>query len=144
MVRRSALDSTQMSALTSSMISSMLLVAWILLVTACSCFWNARRTLTSACGAACVLRTALIVDLSIRACGLCYRPVRKHSTASALIFRRFFTTLGARAQSKFENLVVLQHARLQPPRGLLDLLHGELSLARLEVRHVPLRVGLAL
>src|SRR5678816_292623 len=59
-VRRSALKSAQMSALTSSMISSMLLVAWILLVTACSCFWNARRAPTSVCADACGLRTALI------------------------------------------------------------------------------------
>src|SRR5437762_1563465 len=46
MVSRSALKSAQMSALTSSMISSMLLVAWTLFVTAWSCFWNARRTST--------------------------------------------------------------------------------------------------
>src|SRR4030081_1916070 len=59
MVRRSALNSAQISALTSSMISSTLFVAWILLVTACSCFWNARRALTADC-AACELRTALI------------------------------------------------------------------------------------
>src|SRR5690348_2061114 len=63
MVRRSAWKSAQTSALTSSMISSMLLVAWILFVTAWSCFWNARRTPTSVCVAACGLRTALIHDL---------------------------------------------------------------------------------
>src|SRR5881394_3163970 len=42
------------------MISSMLLVAWILFVTACSCFWNARRAATSLCAADAWLRTALI------------------------------------------------------------------------------------
>src|SRR4051812_15032970 len=62
MVSRSALNSAQMSALTSSMISSTLLVAWILLVTAWSCFWNARRALTSDC-AECGLSTALIYCL---------------------------------------------------------------------------------
>src|SRR4051812_45815490 len=63
MVRRSALKSWQTSALTSSMISSILLVAWILLVTACSCFWNASRAPTSICAAACGLTTALIESL---------------------------------------------------------------------------------
>src|SRR5258705_6955259 len=56
-----------MSALTSSMISSMLLVAWILLVTFCSCFWNARRAPTSVWGDACGLRTALIDCLPVPA-----------------------------------------------------------------------------
>ena len=53
MVRRSAPTRLQMSCPSSSMISSTLLVAWILLVTACSCFWNSSLLLMSArfCGA---------------------------------------------------------------------------------------------
>src|SRR3970282_1973078 len=143
MVRRSALISTQTSALTSSMISSMLLVAWILLVTACSCFWNARRTLTSACGVAWWLSTALIADLLIASRRLCYPPAGKHSTVTALILRMFFI-LPRLPRLELEHLVVLQHARLQPSRGFLDLLHRELGLARLEVGDVHLGVALEL
>src|ERR1017187_1343580 len=68
MVRRSALNRLQISDETSSMISSMLEVAWILLVTFCRFFENINLALTSADPAAAaggVFRTALIVTSSI-------------------------------------------------------------------------------
>src|SRR5450759_349292 len=68
MVRRSALNRLQISDETSSMISSILEVAWILLVTFCRFFENINLALTSADAVAAaggVFRTALIVTSSI-------------------------------------------------------------------------------
>src|SRR5450759_609239 len=68
MVSRSALNRVQISDETSSMISSMLEVAWILFVTFCRFFENTSLALTSAGPAAAavgVFRTALIVTSSI-------------------------------------------------------------------------------
>src|SRR6266853_1549257 len=62
MVSRSALKRVQMSALTSSMISSTLLVAWILLVTVWRFFWNVSLLLTSEAAPGCVFNTAKYPD----------------------------------------------------------------------------------
>src|SRR5678815_3670371 len=111
---RSASKSWQMSRETSRMISSMLLVEWMRLVTACSFFENASLTLMSATLAElCAFgsRTALMVAPA-NGCGF---------------------VAPAPSLSEGEFLVVLEHARPPAAGRLADLLHRERALARLQV-----------
>src|SRR5262245_59297608 len=52
--------------------------------------------------------------------------------------------LASTGASELEHQVVLQHARAEAAGAFLDLQHGRLDLARLEVRDVDLRAALEL
>src|SRR5450759_3313536 len=106
MVRRSALNRLQISDETSSMISSILEVAWILLVTFCRFFENINLALTSADAVAAaggVFRTALIVTSSIE-------PSSRRRQLQRQI--RYYTTKsGPRVATRREESPAGLHAR---------------------------------
>src|SRR4249920_1713319 len=121
MVSRSASNNEQMSCDNSSMISSILVVAWILFVTAWSLFWNSSLWLISArfwpaCGL--VSNTVLMACVLLPFAGATFRyyPSSRRAVHAAWPVQPY---------SKLENLPVGKHARVVTFRTFLHFLHRQ-------------------
>src|SRR5688572_22231277 len=111
------------------MISSMLVVEWILLVTACSFCWKPRRSVSAAsCGR--VPWSTLTIRILL--CG----TSRRGASGSF----RWHPVNGSSAleASQLEHLVRFQHLRAPVRDPGRDLGHDRVGFARLQMRHVDL------